>query len=135
MAETTTTILETAETETPVETTTTAQTEITEETTSETEYIDEPVEDTDTTEPPEETTDSGYTDSGYSSSSTNGTSGVYTIKFSSNGGEGELASISSEAGQYVVIPSAETAAKYISKKGYKLIGFSDNTEIPYPIYD
>ncbi|MBQ5318810.1 MAG: hypothetical protein J6K17_06920, partial [Oscillospiraceae bacterium] len=51
--------------------------------------IDEPVEDTDTTQPPEETTDSGYTDSGYSSSNTSGTSGVYTIKFNTNGGEGE----------------------------------------------
>lgn len=137
-AETTTAVIETAETETPVETTTTAATEITEETTSETTetgYVDEPVEDTDTTEPPEETTDSGYTDSGYSSSNTSGTSGVYTIKFNTNGGEGELTSISSEAGQYVVLPSAETAAKYISKKGYKLIGFSDNTEIAYPLYD
>ncbi len=128
----------TATTETPVTETTTVQTsEIPEETTTETseqEFVDEPV--SETTEPPtEETNENGYSDSGYSSSSTSGTSGVYTIKFSNNGGEGTLSSISTEAGQYVVLPSAETAAKYIFKKGYKLIGFSDNTEISYPLYD
>ena len=33
-----------------------------------------------------------------------------------------------------MLPSADEAAKTVSKKGYKLIGFSDNTEIAYPLY-
>lgn len=135
----TTVTTETAETQASAEETTPTETESTEETTPDTTEqgeADEPVsETTDTTQPPEETADSGYSDSGYSSSATSGTSGVYTITFYTNGGEGALESISAEAGQYVVLPSAETAAKSISKKGYKLIGFSDNTEIPYPLYD
>ena len=86
--------------------------------------------------PDNETSNDDYTnESGYSGSSSNGSSGVYSIKFNPNGGEGELESISSEAGQYVVLPSAETAAKSLRKKGYKLIGFSDNTEISYPLYN
>ena len=91
-------------------------------------YVDEPVE---------ENSDGGYTNSGYSggSSSSSGTSGVYTISFNANGGEGTLESISSEAGQYVTLPSAEEAAKTLRKTGYKLIGFSDNTEIAYPLYN
>ena len=76
-----------------------------------------------------------YTTSGYSSSSNSGASGVYTITFYPNGGEGTLESISAEAGQYVVLPSAESASKSISRKGYKLLGFSDNTDIAYPLYD
>lgn len=76
-----------------------------------------------------------YTNSGYSSSSNSGESGVYTITFYPNGGEGTLDSISAEAGQYVVLPSAESASKSISRKGYKLLGFSDNTDIAYPLYD
>lgn len=135
----TTVTTETAETQASAEETTPTETESTEETTPETTEqgeADEPVSEiTDTTQPPEETADSGYSDSGYNSSATSGTSGVYTITFYNNGGEGTLESISAEAGQYVVLPSAETAAKSISKKGYKLIGFSDNTEIPYPLYD
>ena len=135
----TTVTTETAETQASAEETTPTETESTEETTPETTEqgeADEPVsETTDTTQPPEETADSGYSDSGYNSSATSGTSGVYTITFYNNGGEGTLESISAEAGQYVVLPSAEAAAKSISKKGYKLIGFSDNTEIPYPLYD
>lgn len=126
---------ETAETEVTTEASATSEPapEISVET-SEPEFVDEPVEDTDTTEPPEEANEDGYSDSGYSSSSSSGTSGVYTISFFANGGEGSLESISAEAGQYVVLPSAETAAKSITKKGYKLIGFSDNTEIAYPLY-
>ena len=58
-----------------------------------------------------------------------------TITFYMNGGEGTLESISAEAGQYVVLPSAESASKSISRKGYKLLGFSDNTDIAYPLYD
>lgn len=99
------------------------------------EYVDEP---TDTTsEPDDEANEDGYTDSGYSggSSSSSGESGIYTISFNLNGGTGTLDSISEKAGQYVVLPSAEEAAKTVSKKGYKLIGFSDNTEIAYPLYN
>lgn len=102
-------------------------------------FIDEPPEST-VSEPTvtETTTDKGgYTNSGYgggSSSGTSGVSGVYTITFNPNGGEGAMDGISAEAGQYVVLPSAAEASKAISKKGYKLIGFSDNTEILYPLY-
>ena len=99
------------------------------------EYVDEP---TDTTsEPDDEANEDGYTDSGYNggSSSSSGESGIYTISFNLNGGTGTLDSISEKAGQYVVLPSAEEAAKTVSKKGYKLIGFSDNTEIAYPLYN
>lgn len=98
-------------------------------------YVDEP---TDTTsEPDDEANEDGYTDSGYSggSSSSSGESGIYTISFNLNGGTETLDSISEKAGQYVVLPSAEEAAKTVSKKGYKLIGFSDNTEIAYPLYN
>jgi hypothetical protein len=100
-------------------------------------FVDEPIsepESDDNNSNADYTNDSGY--SGSSSSSTNsGTSGTYTISFNANGGEGTLDSISSEAGQYVILPSAEEAAKTLSKAGYKLIGFSDNTEIAYPLYD
>ncbi len=136
----TTVTTESAETEAPITETTTTKTTVSEteeipvESTDEG-VVDEPVEDTETTEPPEETTDSGYSDSGYSGSATSGTSGVYKISFNANGGEGTLESITSEAGQYVVLPSAETASKSLTKKGYKLIGFSDNTEIAFPLYD
>lgn len=126
---------ETAETDTPTEETTTTETEISPAESSEQGEADEPVSETTDTAPPAETAESGYTDSGYSSSSNSGESGVYTITFYTNGGEGTLESISAEAGQYVVLPSAETAAKSISKKGYKLLGFSDNTDIAYPLYD
>ena len=126
---------EIAETDTPTEEITTAETEISPAESSEQGEADEPVSETTDTAPPAETAESGYTDSGYSSSSNSGESGVYTITFYPNGGEGTLDSISAEAGQYVVLPSAETAAKSISKKGYKLLGFSDNTDIAYPLYD
>lgn len=102
-------------------------------------FIDEPPEST-VSEPTatETTTDrGGYTNGGYSggnSSNTGGVSGVYTITFNPNGGEGTIDGISAEAGQYVVLPSAAEASKAIFKKGYKLIGFSDNTEILYPLY-
>lgn len=102
-------------------------------------FVDEPPEST-VSEPTvtETTTDKGgYTNGGYnggSSSGTSGVSGVYTISFNPNGGEGAIDGISAEAGQYVVLPSAAEAGKAISKKGYKLIGFSDNTEILYPLY-
>ncbi len=104
------------------------------ESTSSSVYVDEPP-----TEPPDSSTtdENGYTNVGYrptTNSSSGGQSGVYEISFNPNGGEGTLDSISSQSGQYVKLPSAENAAKYISKKGYKLIGFSDNTEIPYPLY-
>lgn len=108
--------------------------ETTTSSTENSEYVDEP---TDTTsEPTDEANEDGYTDSGYSggSSSSSGGSGIYTISFNLNGGTGTLDSISENAGQYVVLPSAEEAAKTVSKKGYKLIGFSDNTEIAYPLY-
>lgn len=126
---------ETAETDTPTEETTTAETEISPAESSEQGEADEPVSETTDTAPPAETAESGYTDSGYSSSSNSGESGVYTITFYMNGGEGTLESISAEAGQYVVLPSAESASKSISRKGYKLLGFSDNTDIAYPLYD
>lgn len=106
--------------------------------TSAPDYVDNPSDDP--TETPTDTNEDGYTDSGYngtvsSASSGGNIGGVYKISFNTNGGEGTLESISSEAGQYVVLPSAESAAKSISKKGYKLIGFSDNTEISYPLYN
>lgn len=104
------------------------------ESTSSSEYVDEPP-----TEPPDNSTidDNGYTNVGYrptTNASSDSQSGVYQISFNANGGEGTLDSISSQSGQYVVLPSAESAARSMSKKGYKLIGFSDNTEIPYPLY-
>lgn len=126
---------ETAETADPTGETTTAETEITSAEFSEQGEADEPVSETTDTAPPAETAESGYTDSGYSSSSNSGESGIYTITFYPNGGEGTLDSISAEAGQYVVLPSAESASKSISRKGYKLLGFSDNTDIAYPLYD
>lgn len=133
-----------AETTETSETMETAEAVLTEETTtteislvesSEQGETDVPVIETSSAEPPAETSETGYTNSGYSSSSNSGESGVYTITFYPNGGEGTLESISAEAGQYVVLPSAESAAKSISKKGYKLLGFSDNTDIAYPLYD
>lgn len=126
---------ETAETDTPTEETTTTETEISPAESSEQGEADVPVIETSSAEPPAETSETGYTDSGYSSSSNSGESGVYTITFYTNGGEGTLESISAEAGQYVVLPSAESASKSISRKGYKLLGFSDNTDIAYPLYD
>lgn len=104
------------------------------ESTTSSEYVDEPP-----TEPPDNSTtnENGYTDVGYrptTNSSSGGQSGTYLISFNANGGEGSLESISTEAGQYVVLPNAETAAKSLSKKGYKLIGFSDNGEFGYPLY-
>lgn len=126
---------ETAEIAVPTGETTTAETEIPPAESSEQGEADVPVSETSSAEPPAETSETGYTNSGYSSSSNSGESGVYTITFYPNGGEGTLDSISAEAGQYVVLPSAETAAKSISKKGYKLLGFSDNTDIAYPLYD
>lgn len=126
---------ETAETADPTGETTTAETEITSAESSEQGEADVPVSETSSAEPPAETSETGYTNSGYSSSSNSGASGVYTITFYPNGGEGTLESISAEAGQYVVLPSAESASKSISRKGYKLLGFSDNTDIAYPLYD
>lgn len=126
---------ETAETAVPTGETTTTETEIPLVESSEQGEADVPVSETSSAEPPAETSETGYTNSGYSSSSNSGESGVYTITFYSNGGEGTLDSISAEAGQYVVLPSAESASKSISRKGYKLLGFSDNTDIAYPLYD
>lgn len=126
---------ETTEIDAQTEETTTAETEISPAESSEQGEADEPVSETTDTAPPAETAESGYTNSGYSSSSNSGASGVYTITFYANGGEGTLESISAEAGQYVVLPSAESASKSISRKGYKLLGFSDNTDIAYPLYD
>lgn len=126
---------ETAETADPTGETTTAETEITSAEFSEQGEADVPVIETSSAEPPAETSETGYTNSGYSSSSNSGESGVYTITFYPNGGEGTLESISAETGQYVVLPSAESASKSISRKGYKLLGFSDNTDIAYPLYD
>ena len=100
------------------------------------EFVDKPPEETIDTST-SETTANGYTNSGYrptTNALSGNVAGTYTISFNANGGEGTLESISSESGQYVVLPNAENAAKYISKKGYKLIGFSDNTDIPYPLY-
>ena len=126
---------ETAETAVLTEEITTTETEISLVESSEQGEADVPVIETSSAEPPAETSETGYTNSGYSSSSNSGESGVYTITFYPNGGEGTLESISAEAGQYVVLPSAESASKFISRKGYKLLGFSDNTDIAYPLYD
>ena len=127
--------METAETAVLTEETTTTETEISLVESSEQGEADVPVSETSSAEPPAETAETGYTNSGYSSSSNSGESGVYTITFYPNGGEGTLESISAEAGQYVILPSAESASKSISRKGYKLLGFSDNTDIAYPLYD
>lgn len=99
---------------------------------SSSDYVDEP-----TTSEPTTTTDSGgYTDSGYGGGgSSGGQSGTYTISFNLCGGTGEIAPITAEAGQYVRLPKADVAAKSVHKAGYKLIGFSDNTEILYPLYN
>lgn len=126
---------ETAETAVSTGETTTTESEIPLVESSEQDEEDVPVSETSSAEPPAETSEIGYTNSGYSSSSNYGESGVYTITFYPNGGEGTLESISTEAGQYVVLPSAESASKFISRKGYKLLGFSDNTDIAYPLYD
>ena len=101
------------------------------------EFVDEPPAST-VSEPADETEavdNSGYTNGGYSGGNSSGVSGVYTISFNPNGGEGAIDGISAEAGQYVTLPSAAGASKAISKKGFKLIGFSDNTEILYPLYN
>ena len=104
---------------------------------SEPEFIDEPPEET--SEPSDVTDENGYTNGGYTKTPSNVSSssagGVYNIYFDANGGEGTLESISSEAGQYVVLPRADTAANSITRQGYKLIGFSDNKEITYPLYE
>lgn len=126
---------ETAETDAQTAETTTTESEIPLVESSEQGEADVPVIETSSAEPPAETSETGYTNSGYSSSSNSGESGVYTITFYANGGEGTLESISAEAGQYVVLPSAESASKFISRKGYKLLGFSDNTDIAYSLYD
>lgn len=126
---------ETAETDAQTAETTTTESEIPLVESSEQGEADVPVIETSSAEPPAETAETGYTNSGYSSSSNSGESGVYTITFYPNGGEGTLESISAETGQYVVLPSAESASKSISRKGYKLLGFSDNTDIAYPLYD
>ena len=126
---------ETTETDAQTEETTTTETKIPSVESSEQGEADVLVIETSSAEPPAETSETGYTNSGYSSSSNSGESGVYTITFYPNGGEGTLDSISAEAGQYVVLPSAESASKFISRKGYKLLGFSDNTDIAYPLYD
>ena len=118
------------------ETSSTESSSVTESSSESSGFVDEPPEST-VSEPADTSAindNSGYTNSGYSGGSSSGVSGVYTISFNPNGGEGAIDGISAEAGQYVVLPSAETAAKSISKKGYKLIGFSDNTEILYPLY-
>lgn len=103
-------------------------------------YIDTPPDDTsqEITDEPQDTNDNGYTNGGYGSGGTSSSGDIkaeYTIFFHTNGGEGELAAITSTPGQYVVLPSAAEASKSISRKGYKLIGFSDNVEINYPLYD
>ena len=126
---------ETAETAIPTGEVATPETEIYSAESFEQGEADVPVIETSSAEPPAETSEIGYTNSGYSSSSNSGASGVYTITFYANGGEGTLESISAEAGQYVVLPSAESASKFISRKGYKLLGFSDNTDIAYSLYD
>lgn len=59
-------------------------------------FVDEPVETT--TEPTAEANEDGYTDGGYSGGSTSGESGLYTISFNLNGGEGSLESITEKAG-------------------------------------
>ena len=126
---------ETAETAIPTGEVATPETEIYSAESFEQGEADVPVIETSSAEPPAETAETGYTNSGYSSSSNSGASGVYTITFYANGGEGTLESISAEAGQYVVLPSAESASKFISRKGYKLLGFLDNTDIAYSLYD
>ena len=118
------------------ETSSTESSSVTESSSESSGFVDEPPKST-VSEPTDTSVtndNSGYTNSGYSGGSSSGVSGVYTISFNPNGGEGAIEGISAEAGQYVVLPSAETAAKSISKKGYRLIGFSDNTEILYPLY-
>ena len=120
------------------ETSSTESSSVTESSSESSEFVDEPPEGT-VSEPSDNTTtdDNGYTDVGYrptTNSSSGGQGGVYQISFNANGGEGAIDGISAEAGQYVTLPSAAEASKYISKKGYKLIGFSDNTEISYPLY-
>lgn len=70
-----------------------------------------------------------------SNGSSSGSSTTYTISFNANGGTGELESIVSEPDQYVVLPTASEAAKSISRQGYKLIGFTDNRDVEYPLYD
>lgn len=118
------------------ETSSTESSSVTESSSESSGFVDEPPESTvsEPTETEKTTDNSGYTNGGYSGGSSSGASGVYTISFNPNGGEGAISGISAEAGQYVVLPSAETAAKSIVKKGYRLIGFSDNTEILYPLY-
>lgn len=120
------------------ETSSTESSSVTESSSESSEFVDEPPEGT-VSEPSDNTTtdDNGYTDVGYrptTNASSGGQSGVYQISFNANGGEGAIDGISAKAGQYVTLPSAAEASKYISKKGYKLIGFSDNTEISYPLY-
>lgn len=104
---------------------------------SSSEYIDNPSDIVD--QPPQETDNSGYTDTGYSggyyTSSSDTIQSEYTLSFNTNGGSGELAAIKSAPGQYVVLPLADEAGKSLTRDGYKLIGFSDNPEINYPLYD
>jgi len=95
-------------------------------------YVDEPPAETENyTIETNESTAEVYSSGG----GTGGAQSEYTISFHANGGEGTLESITSEAGQYVVLPSAGEAAKSLHRTGYKLIGFSDNVEINYPLYD
>ncbi len=123
------------------DTSSTESSPITESSSESSGFVDEPPESTvsepaDTTETADNSgyTNNGY-DGGYSGGNSSGVSGIYTISFNPNGGEGAINGISAEAGQYVTLPSAAEASKAISKKGYRLIGFSDNTEIPYPLYN
>lgn len=118
------------------ETSSTESSSVTESSSESSGFVDEPPESTvsEPTETEKTTDNSGYTNGGYNGGSSSGASGVYTISFNPNGGEGAIGGISAEAGQYVTLPSAAEASKYISQKGYKLIGFSDNTEILYPLY-
>ncbi len=108
---------------------------------SSSDYVDVPPDTSSnvTDEPPQDTNSSGYTDGGYASggnyNNTGNTQSEYTISFHANGGDGELAEMKSKPGQYVVLPSAEEASKSLTRTGYKLIGFSDNVEINYPLYD
>lgn len=120
------------------ETSSTESSSVTESSSESSGFVDEPPEST-VSEPSDNSTtdENGYTNVGYrptTNASSGGQGGVYQISFNANGGEGAIDGISAEAGQYVVLPSAEIAAKSISKKGCKLIGFSDNTEISYPLY-
>lgn len=94
------------------------------------ETVESVSDDNTTTAEPENVVSSS---SGGSTSSS--TQSEYTISFHANGGTGTLESITSAPGQYVVLPSADTAAQTLSKEGYKLVGFSDNVEINYPLYD